>query len=189
MTSTLSDSAPSVIVFLDFDGVLHRHFPMPGPDEENARFAFRANFERAMRACPRPVEIVISSTWRRERSLDTLRSLFSPDIAQRIIGVTPFVGPGNGPAGRLVEIEAWLEHNGRIDSPWVAVDDFPELFAPGTPLVVCHDEFLAREEALLIEAVADPVVFAQNHPVADYRSDREKPRIVVPAGFSRPPSP
>ncbi|MBW8456939.1 MAG: hypothetical protein K0M58_00620 [Thiobacillus sp.] len=40
---------------------------------------------------PSTIRIVVSSTWRHQFTLDQLRARFSPDIAVRIIGVTPGV--------------------------------------------------------------------------------------------------
>lgn len=157
-------SLDPVFLFLDFDGVLHRFFPVRGDDDaDNAHFAFLPAFEEAVRGCTRPVKIVITSTWRRKYSLDEIRTRFSPDIAQIIVGVAPRIEGGNGPGGRLVEVLAWLKSNGYLRSAWVGVDDFPVLYGEGA-VVACHDGFFARERALLQEAVADPSAFAIAHP-------------------------
>lgn len=72
------------------------------------------------------VEIVISSTWRYQFSLDDLRARFSPDIAARIIGATPKTERTSIeylPNRREGEILDWLVTFGRTDAPWVALDD------------------------------------------------------------------
>lgn len=188
-------SFPSpVLLFLDFDGVLHHFFPMAGvSDEENQRFYYRPAFEQAIRELPVPVQIVVASTFRHKYDIDQLRQFFSPDIARMIVGVTPSAdvarkilgiedsGNGdNGPGTRQVEVEAWLKRAGREDHPWVAIDDFPTLYTSAA-VVACQDKFDAHEAALLVEAVADPQAFAQKHPI---RQDREKKIIVVPATAS-----
>lgn len=165
-----------MIYFLDFDGVLHPFFPRADlTDSQNAHFSCVKAFERAVLQCG-DVEIVIASTWRNKYSLHELRAHFSPHIAKKIIGVTPKVGPGNGDGGRQVEVEAWLDANGRTGEPWIGIDDFPELYCPGATVVACHDEFGDRETALLIEASQDPQAYAIKYPV---RSNGEK-KIILP---------
>lgn len=71
-----------MILFLDFDGVLHPfHRPL-------GTFVLLSYFEDVLRDFP-AVNIVISSTWREEYSLPQLQKFFSEDIARRIIDVTP----------------------------------------------------------------------------------------------------
>jgi len=72
------------------------------------------------------VEIVISSTWREQFPLGALRARFSSDIAARIVGTTPIFPRIEGkylPARREAEILAWLAEQGRMDEPWLALDD------------------------------------------------------------------
>lgn len=160
---------PRVLLFLDFDGVLHHFFPQPGVDDaQNRHFAFLGAFEDAVRRCPCEIEIVIASTWRRVHDLAALRALFSPDIAERIVGVTPQLGSGNGPGARLAEVRAWLERQGRQGDPWVAIDDFPELYQADDPVAIvdCQDCFGPREAALLLQAVCDPKAYARRRALS-----------------------
>lgn len=155
-----------MLLFLDFDGVLHHFFPLPGVSEEvNGLFYYRPRFENAVRRASCPIEIVISSTWRNKKSLDEIKAMFSPDVAAMIIGATPKVGPGNGDGARHVEVTAWLEQNGRAGEHWVGIDDFPALYKPGDAVVACHDCFSQRETSLLLDAIMDPADFALRHPV------------------------
>jgi hypothetical protein len=72
-----------VIVFLDFDGVLHPFFPWRDlADQENQLIGFLPRFESVIRAFP-IARIVIASDWRRHHSLTELREFFSPDIRDR----------------------------------------------------------------------------------------------------------
>ncbi len=119
-----------MILFLDFDGILHP--------------AINYTAERLMRNLPlledvlrgRPhVDVVISSTWRETRTLSELQVLFSPDIAPRIIGTTPQWRDIQDEASfgtyvRQAEIEAWLRGAGRPWEQWLAVDDQAHLFRP-----------------------------------------------------------
>ena len=113
-----------MILFLDFDGVLHPQYDgEPTPVSEV--FCHLPRFESVMRDFPY-VDIVISSTWRIQFTLEELRSRFSPDIAARIIGVTPQIRWADDnylPARREGEILKWLEIAGRSWTPWIALDD------------------------------------------------------------------
>ena len=168
------DTQPTYL-FLDFDGVLHPYFPVAGKtDTENAHFSCLKAFETAVRDCPTPVRIVISSTWRNRESLSVLKERFSRDIQKIIVGVTPNVEGSNEPGGRLTEVRQWLVENGLQDARWIGIDDYPELYGEGV-VVACNDEFGAREKALLLAAVADPAVFMKENPCRSYR--RYDPRI------------
>lgn len=71
------------------------------------------------------VEIVISSMWRYQFTLDELRGRFSPDIAARIIDTTAKSERADGysPNRREGEILHWLLATGNKDTPWIAIDD------------------------------------------------------------------
>lgn len=113
-----------MILFLDFDGVLHPRSPgknlfcnLPRLEAVLREFSF--------------VEVVIASTWREDMSLGQLRELISPDLRCRIIGVTPVVEIEfpPGPHGtREQEIRSFLEQSGYKDRPWLALDDEYLLF-------------------------------------------------------------
>ena len=113
-----------MILFLDFDGVLHpqyEHEPVPA----DLAFCHLARFEALMREFP-SVEIVISSTWREQFSMEVLRAKFSADIAARIIGRTPLAAEALPPhmvEVREWEILAWLNANNRQREEWIALDD------------------------------------------------------------------
>lgn len=119
-----------MILFLDFDGVLH-----PEPCFDDAKlFCFLPKLESVLRDHPQ-INIVISSTWRESRSLRELQDLFSQDIAQRVIGVTPcwhdypelldVVG-----YQRHAEILAWIRNSDEPWVRWIAIDDKSYLFKP-----------------------------------------------------------
>lgn len=116
---------PVTLLFLDIDGVLH---PV---DRAGGVFSCKPLFEETMQEFPH-IEIVVSSSWRIDHTLDQLRGFFSPDIGQRIIGVTPdFNIPGFDLDYRYLrqkEIEAWLKSNGRQDARWIALDDTDWMF-------------------------------------------------------------
>ena len=137
-----------MILFLDFDGVLH---PAVCAAEADL-LCRRPPLESVLRDCAH-VDIVISSTWRGSRTLAQLQALFSPDIGARIIGMTPLWQDIQDEASmgtyvRQAEIEAWLRQVGRVWEPWVALDDQPWLFRPFLPNLVRSDPATVLTEAV-----------------------------------------
>lgn len=127
-----------MLIFLDFDGVLHPQNPFIPLGE--LAFCHLPRFENVVRDYP-SIKIVISSTWRENRTLDQLRSLFSPDIAPRIIGatpITPYIGRYQS-SRREGEIMDWLAAAKRESEHWLALDDAAWQFAPPrNHLIVCQ---------------------------------------------------
>ena len=125
-------------LFLDFDGVLHPQYEGQAAPADVA-FCHLPRFEAVMRDFP-SVEIVISSTWRLQFSLDNLRARFSVDIGGRVVGATPVPDPFAPPLPeqRETEILAWLSANDRQHVPWIALDDaFWEFKRHRDRVVVC----------------------------------------------------
>lgn len=113
-----------MIVFLDFDGVLHPEYA-EGPASADVLFCHLPRFEAVIRDYP-SVDIVISSTWREQLSLDAIRARFSADISERIIDVTPILLDLDAKdmlRRRECEILAWLVSVNRESEPWLALDD------------------------------------------------------------------
>ena len=117
------------LIFLDFDGVLRRVTSNPSRFDPDCL----EHFESAIRQCP-VSKIVITSTWRLAMSLKELRSRFSPDVAARIVGVTP-ENFEEETYERLAEIKAFLEEKKLTTLPWVAIDDDSEHFPKGSPVL------------------------------------------------------
>lgn len=121
-----------MILFLDFDGVLH---PDPCSDE-SLLLSELPLLESVLHDCQH-VDVVITSTWRLKRSITRLRDLFSPSLRERIIDVTPERRDFQDLAEtightyqRSIEIEAWLRSSREPWRPWIALDDRPEWFRP-----------------------------------------------------------
>lgn len=119
-----------MIIFLDFDGVLH---PDPCFDRANL-FCFLPRLESVLIDF-HDVQIVVSSTWRESRTLEVLQSFFSEPIQHRIIGVTPGWRDHLGLLDvigyqRQTEIEAWLRGSSEPWMSWIAIDDKAYLFRP-----------------------------------------------------------
>lgn len=137
-----------MILFLDFDGVLHPQFEgMPTPADQ--LFCYLSRFETVMRDFPE-VQIVISSTWRYQFSLDQLRAYFSPDIAARIIGTTPETDlDAYIPERREQEILAWLGATGNQDVQWIALDDAAWQFSQNRNCVVACTWYVGLDEGMV----------------------------------------
>lgn len=118
------------LIFLDFDGVLRRSTSNPSRFDHDCL----EHFEGAVRQCP-VSKIVITSTWRLAMSLKELRSRFSPDVAARIVGVTP-ENFEEETYERLAEIKAFMEEKKVTSVPWVAIDDDPSHFPAGAPVLL-----------------------------------------------------
>lgn len=64
-----------------------------------------------------------------------LRSRFSPDVAARIVGVTP-ESFADEAYERHAEIKAFLKEKKATALPWLAIDDDPEHFPAGSPVLL-----------------------------------------------------
>lgn len=134
-----------MVLFLDFDGVLHQ--PV-----KDVLFARVPAFEQALLLHPN-LEIVISSSWRESHTLEQMRFFFSPSFRERIIDVTPVFeyqeveradgcGVFLGCQGlRQKEIEQYMEQNHPPSTPWIALDDMPELFNGDNNLIYTPNGF------------------------------------------------
>jgi hypothetical protein len=135
------------LIFLDFDGVLRR--------KDAPRYRLEkpllAAFEAALRRLP-DAEIVITSSWRDVEGLPELRGLFSPDVAERIVGVLP-IGQFRDDFPRYGEVLAYLKGRGEEWQPWIAVDDDPMSYPAGVPLLLVDPArgFGAEEAEGLVE--------------------------------------
>jgi hypothetical protein len=117
------------LIFLDIDGVLRRTTSNPSQFDKDCL----ENFESALRTC-HISKVVISSTWRHAMSLKELKSRFTPDVATRIIGVTPQCLEEET-FERYAEIMKFLEEKNIKAMPWVAIDDDPSYFPTGSPVL------------------------------------------------------
>lgn len=123
-----------MILFLDIDGVLHPHPFMAG---SGTTYCQAERFELIMRDFPE-CQIVITSGLREKRGLDSLREMFSADIAARIAGVTPIIGLSIKHC-RQREIERYLQASDQSHQPWLALDDVASEFEDRLDnLVLCN---------------------------------------------------
>lgn len=126
------------VLFLDFDGVTH-----PEPCTTEHAFSQLPLVESILREFA-DVEVVISSSWRNQFTLEGLQCNFSDDIAGRVVGVTPSItdsswNPGVPEFDRQFEIECWIEEH-RPGANWIAIDDRAEWFQPGCPQLLLTEK-------------------------------------------------
>ncbi len=117
-----------MLLFLDFDGVLH---PVLGPREMHV--CRLSVLESVLRQAPQ-VRIVISSTWRLFFGMSELRAVVSADIAARIVGATP--PPDDEP--RHAEIMRYLKQHATHATEWVAVDGYRTLLESNVTNSLTH---------------------------------------------------
>lgn len=154
-----------MIVFLDFDSVLH-------PENVKRQEPLLSRLplvEEVLREFPQ-VQIVISSTWRLrwrhpEVAAQEMRKYFSADIAPRVMGVTPScldLDWRTAPDGlylypRHRECETWLRAHRPPGTPWLAIDDRAYGFRPfckNLMIIDCDTGFVAANGQELRERLS-----------------------------------
>ncbi len=152
-------NAPSCILFLDFDGVTH-----PEVCTKPELFQALPHIEEVLRGLPQ-VEIVISSAWRLQHTMEELLQPFAADMAPRVVGVTPCIKRFSGdwlPNGledfsRECECVSWLRKN-RPGAHWLAIDDIDHWFRPGCSDLLLTDPtegFLPGDQTRLAEMILE----------------------------------
>ncbi|MCW8827604.1 MAG: HAD domain-containing protein [Gammaproteobacteria bacterium] len=116
-------------VFLDFDGVTH-------PASANERYFREENIHALEAALDNyDASIVVSSTWRLDKSLNEIRTLLGPKLGEMVMDVTPEVDDSFLHNPRQAEAELYLSQDGVEQWPWVAVDDTPGFYREDAPVV------------------------------------------------------
>lgn len=117
-----------MILFLDFDGVLHPIRCVGCLDEP--LFSRAPALWEILRACPH-VKVVFSTTWRVSYPLCELVKFTTQsggeDLAHRFVGTTPDLENEGHYGRRDLEIQSWLNDHGHT-GPWLAIDDMQDLF-------------------------------------------------------------
>lgn len=123
-----------MLLFLDFDGVLH-------PRATKNLLVHIPRIEGVLRDFPH-VQVVISSSWREETHPHEIQSMFSEDLRHRIIGTTPLIDieyPPGPTGSREEEIRIFMAQPEFSGMQWLALDDEAPLFTPGCPnLILCN---------------------------------------------------
>lgn len=126
-----------MILFLDFDGVLH-----PDPCLDEQLFQNVPRLAQAVVEFPE-ASIVLSTSWRTFLGLEQLVRPLDGELRRRVIGVTPRFADFSAPRAlvpyrRQAECVQWLKENGMDDAAWIALDDRPSWFEPYCDnLIVC----------------------------------------------------
>lgn len=136
----------NVLIFLDFDGVLHPVCPRDDlPASESQPFCYLPRLAQVLQDFP-GIEIVITSTWRLHRDLDQLREMFPVELRGKIVGATAELVADERFGGRELEALAWRDQH-RPGAQWVALDDLTTAWPTTERLVLCFDGFRDAEEA------------------------------------------
>jgi len=116
-------------LFLDFDGVLHPSMC------DSKKFLTNAPFLAAL-INEYPCQIVISSSWRFQYTLDEIKKMLPKAISNQVIDKT-----GDAFAGayqRYNEIKFYLQVHGKSLADWKALDDTQNEFPPDCKnLILC----------------------------------------------------
>lgn len=111
-----------MILFLDFDGVLHPLSPQGMPRAPFSRLPLLEDVLREFRS----VRVVLTTAWRHSLTLEQLREVFSKDIAPRIVDATPAISRS---ATLYEEVRSFLDNDASLGEDWVVLcaesDGFP----------------------------------------------------------------
>ncbi|MDP3537390.1 MAG: HAD domain-containing protein [Azonexus sp.] len=141
-SSSFSHRITAPVLFLDFDGVLHRaDEPSIGGDGEyqwrEQHFCWRAHLETLLISHPN-VQIVLSTDWRKYHDDEDLAAFLGDDLGNRLIGVMPIVQ--NGTRADAIRNEAVL----RGMRFWIGLDDHSSVHVASENgddhFVACHPE-------------------------------------------------
>ena len=147
-----------MILFLDFDGVLH-----PDPCRDDQLFAQAPRLASALEEFPE-ASVVLSTSWRTFVGLEKLLLPLDAEVRRRVLGVTPRFADFSAPRAlvpyrRQAECVQWMTENGMNDAAWLALDDRPSWFEPYCEnLITCDalvgfdDEAAGRLRTALLRA-------------------------------------
>jgi len=141
-----------VLLFLDFDGVLHSLFA----EYENTGLFCKAHYiDTLLRERPN-VAVIISSSWAKNHTLEELRAPFSVDVRNRIVGSIT-----NQSSNRHDDVIRYIEEND-YSYPWIAVDDIA-LYHTDDPVVWSdwRTGLTSKTYLALKNAVSSPIEYAE----------------------------
>ena len=139
-----------MIVFVDFDGVLHPEGCTPAK-----HFMHAENLFQCLESYH--VELVISSTWRERQTLETLKDKMGK-LGSMVIDVTPSykdIDLSSYPERihtyhRHIECLEWMRRNRKPWDLWLAIDDRSYLFTPFfKDVVLCEPSVGITPQTLL----------------------------------------
>jgi hypothetical protein len=133
-----------VIIFLDFDGVLHSY----NKCNDDGLFSRVSFLWEILRTCA-DADVVFSTSWRDIYKFDEMLNFVTygggEDLEHRFIGTTPSIvrepmSNKTGAARREQECRLWLSGNGHQKTPWIAIDDNPVFFTNDCPALYLVDK-------------------------------------------------
>lgn len=151
-----------MIIFLDFDGVLHSH----DIDNDDYLFSRVSLLWQVLRECP-CADVVFSTSWRITYRFDEMLDFVTygggEDLEHRFIGATPLIvrepmSNSTGAARREQECRLWLLGNGHQKTPWIAIDDNAVFFTND-----CPELYLVDKETGLTEVDVTNLITRVNH--------------------------
>jgi len=183
-------------IFLDIDGVLVKE---DAPGEEFDLDADLMKFDETCLILFESVirkyehsKIIISSSWIEICTIETIKSLFSPKVAIKILGVTPRL---SYPIKyfRHQEVLNYLKQHGLENEAWVAIDDIAEHYPPDAPIVVTNpykgfDQIAANKLAFFLStsqktANLIPEVSGMKN---EFQKQQKTGDSEIPSSFSEP---
>lgn len=149
-----------MILFLDFDGVLHPDTIEDASDLFCCRRHLWTMLDEAQL-----LEVVLSTSWRFKHSLDDMVAQVTAGggehHAPRFIGATPKLEVENEKSdlyrSREKECLAWLQASGEPSREWIALDDVAYLFSFPQPrlVLVNHETGLTETDVAQIARIAN----------------------------------
>lgn len=162
----MPDSNDDVYLFLDIDGVIcPKNRPVTDIEAQDWGQGWGKVFDpQCLNSFESEVikhdqlNIVISSNWRKKQSLEKMRQAFSPQMAEKIVGVTPELNPTTRHY-RYNEVLLYFKRNKLGSQHWIAIDDDEEHYPNSTVMVVTDtlkgfDELSANQLNALIQNFA-----------------------------------
>lgn len=147
-----------LVIFLDFDGVLHHIFPVIGNTErENEMFYYVDNLETSIKKLSEEfnIKIVFSTSWKEKFSFEELKGFFEdyPFCYNHFIGCTPNI-KSEDRGYKWKEAVAWFKES-NYNGDYVIIDDYPLMWegCDVNKMVVCEDKFSDYEIKKLFELV------------------------------------
>ena len=119
-----------MLLFLDFDGVLHATSGAPKFNADSI-----AELESVMQQFS-TLQIVITSSWREDKSIDELKALLGPLLGARVIGTTPIIDDPFLHYPRYHEVCTYLDTITEHNPTWIALDDEAGNYPPDAPVVL-----------------------------------------------------
>lgn len=138
-----------MFLFLDFDGVLH---PTSGASLFNPKSM--RELEIVLEKFPM-ISIVITSSWREEKSAEELIALLGPCLGKRVVGTTPIIDDPFLHNPRYHEVCTYIESVTDYDKSWVAVDDEQGNYPEGSSVVITDRRlgFTKKDRGKLIKLI------------------------------------